>query len=141
MSVARGIGLPLQIDQATREKVFGYYARVLVEVDLSGPLPTSLMVELPDDGFMVSIVYVYLAPKCSACGMIGHQLKDCRNRENKDELRGRSRSRKPKQIYRPVEKNVENITEDNPASVSKPSNNSQNIEVRSQTKNSQSNCK
>lgn len=57
MSVARGIGLPLQIDQATRDKVFGYYARVLVEVDLSGPLPSSIMVELPDDGFMVDIVY------------------------------------------------------------------------------------
>ena len=110
-----------QIDQATRDKVFGYYARVLVEVDLSGPLPSSIMVELPDDGFILDIVYENLPPKCSACSLIGHQLKDCRNRENKDELRGRSRSRKPKQIYKPVEKkdgndftspqNIENLAQ------------------------------
>jgi len=28
MGIARGIGLPLQIDKATRDKTFGYYARV-----------------------------------------------------------------------------------------------------------------
>lgn len=127
MSVARGIGLPLQIDQATRDKVFGYYARVLVEVDLSGPLPSSIMVELPDDGFMVDIVYENWPPKCSACRLIGHQLKDCRNRENKDELRGRSRSRKPKQIYKPVEKKDGNV-------FTSP----QNIENLAQLNNSQS---
>jgi len=50
-----------------------------VEVDLSGPLPNSVMVELPDDGFPVEIVYENLPPKCSLCGLIGHERMNCRN--------------------------------------------------------------
>ncbi|KAL6182114.1 hypothetical protein ACLB2K_043537 [Fragaria x ananassa] len=45
MEIARGVGTPLQIDKATRERQFGYYARILVNIELSHDLPTSLMVE------------------------------------------------------------------------------------------------
>lgn len=45
MEIARGIGTPLQLDKATRERLYGYYAQILVNVDLSGDLPASIMVE------------------------------------------------------------------------------------------------
>ncbi|KAK9949758.1 hypothetical protein M0R45_005274 [Rubus argutus] len=43
--IASGIGTPLQIDKATKERQFGYYACILVDIDLSKNHPTSLMVE------------------------------------------------------------------------------------------------
>lgn len=108
MSIARGVGIPLKLDRATRAKTYGYYARVLVEVDLSAPLPSSLTVERSDYGFLVDIVYENIPSKCASCGAVGHQAANCRS--NKVQLdgsqkeRGRSRSRNPKQISRPIVK-------------------------------------
>jgi hypothetical protein len=45
MEIARGVGTSLQLDRATKERQFGYFARVLVDVDLAGNLPSCLMVE------------------------------------------------------------------------------------------------
>lgn len=36
--IVSGIGTPLTIDEATLSRVFGLYARVLVDVDMSGRL-------------------------------------------------------------------------------------------------------
>ena len=74
MRIARGIGMPLQLDKARREKI--YRSRVLV--DLSGPLTNSLMIERPNQGFPVEIGYENLPTKCSGCGRIGHSLSSCR---------------------------------------------------------------
>lgn len=63
MSIASGVGIPLQIDQTTRKRKFGCYARVLVEVDLSGPLPNQLSVEIPNYGFIVDVHYENLPSK------------------------------------------------------------------------------
>ncbi|KAK4840039.1 hypothetical protein QYF36_026832 [Acer negundo] len=85
MGIAREIGMPIQINKATREKSFGYYARLLVEVDLLGSLPNSVMVELPDeDGFSVDLVYEYLPPKFTIYGLIGYERVDCRNLGEED---------------------------------------------------------
>lgn len=66
------MGIPLQIDQATREK---RYARMLLEIDLSGPLPDFITVELPDYGFNVEIHYENLPAKCTCCNRSGHFVK------------------------------------------------------------------
>ncbi|KAM2923719.1 hypothetical protein COP2_039916 [Malus domestica] len=54
MEIARGVGTPLQLDSATRERQYGYYARILVDVNLADDLPTSLMVERESHGFPMS---------------------------------------------------------------------------------------
>ncbi|XP_024177848.1 uncharacterized protein LOC112183741 [Rosa chinensis] len=43
LEIARGVGTPLQLDAATKKQRYGYYARVLVDVDMLGALPTSIM--------------------------------------------------------------------------------------------------
>lgn len=57
MEIARGVGTPLQLDKATKEREFGYFARVLVDVDLAGNLPSSLMVERETHCFPIDVVY------------------------------------------------------------------------------------
>ncbi|KAL6143628.1 hypothetical protein ACLB2K_054323 [Fragaria x ananassa] len=58
MEIARGVGTPLQLDKATKEREFGYFARVLVNVDLAGNLPSSLMVERETHCFPIDVVVV-----------------------------------------------------------------------------------
>ncbi|CAN6708759.1 unnamed protein product [Malus baccata var. baccata] len=94
MEIASGVGTPLQLDSATRERQYGYYARILVDVNLAGDLPTSLMVERESHGFPVEVVYENLPPKCSHCGLIGHLANSCRQLKQMSRGRSRSRTRK-----------------------------------------------
>ncbi|XP_024161458.1 uncharacterized protein LOC112168770 [Rosa chinensis] len=71
-------GFESLLDAATKEQRFGYYARVLVDVDLLGALPTSIMVERENHCFPVRIDYENLPPQCAHCGLIGHAQKNCR---------------------------------------------------------------
>lgn len=43
--IASGLGTPLTIDEATKSRLFGLYARVLVDVDMSEKMFESVMVE------------------------------------------------------------------------------------------------
>ena len=43
--IAKGVGTPLHLDKATRDHTYGFYARILVDLDLSIDLPKSIMVE------------------------------------------------------------------------------------------------
>ncbi|XP_068312484.1 uncharacterized protein [Pyrus communis] len=79
MEIACGVGTPLQLDHATREKLYGYYARILVDVDLSADLPSSIMVEREQHGFSVDIIYENLPSTCGNCGAIGHYTNKCRH--------------------------------------------------------------
>ena len=74
MEIARGVGTPLQLDRATKERQFGYYARILVDINLASDLPSSLMVEHENFCFPVDICYEKLPDKCSNCGFIGHYV-------------------------------------------------------------------
>ncbi|KAK0573831.1 hypothetical protein LWI29_014219 [Acer saccharum] len=47
--MARGVGIPLKFDRATLEGDYGHFARMLIDVDLSKPLPDSIMIEVGED--------------------------------------------------------------------------------------------
>ncbi|XP_061995872.1 uncharacterized protein LOC133713830 [Rosa rugosa] len=75
MEIARGVGTPLQLDMATKEKAFGYFAKVLVDVDLASNLPSSLMVERENHCFPIEVIYENM---CDNCGMVGHIIDHCK---------------------------------------------------------------
>ncbi|KAK3205056.1 hypothetical protein Dsin_019102 [Dipteronia sinensis] len=69
----RGIGVPLRLDKATSDWDFVHYARVLVDVDVSSVLPTSVL--LVRDEFhssFIAIEYENLPTFCPTCYSIGH---------------------------------------------------------------------
>ncbi|XP_008350100.2 uncharacterized protein [Malus domestica] len=108
MEIARGVGTPLQLDHATREKLYGYYARILVDVDLSADLPSTIMVEREQHGFSVDIIYENLPPTCGHCGVIGHNTNKCRHLKGNHSdgmhphVEAHRRGRSPtRQVYRP----------------------------------------
>ena len=77
MDIAKGIGIPLRIDNNTLNGALRHYARVLVEVDLSLNLHDSLMIERIGKCFFIDIVYENLLRFCSSCSNIGHLPADC----------------------------------------------------------------
>ncbi|XP_024163836.1 uncharacterized protein LOC112170762 [Rosa chinensis] len=116
MEIARGVGTPLQIDKATRERQFGYFARVLIDVDLAGDLPPTLMVERETHCFPIEVVYENV---CTHCGRVGHMVDQCRflKSSNKEQNAQEQKvvkkpSRIGRQEYRPKTA-VNNVSEQN----------------------------
>ncbi|CAN6716814.1 unnamed protein product [Malus baccata var. baccata] len=84
LEIARGVGTPLQLDKATNEHQFGYYARALVDVDLAVDLPSSIMVEREGHSCPIDIVYEKLSDKCNHGGILGHTVDHCRHLKKKN---------------------------------------------------------
>ncbi|KAJ4719149.1 DUF4283 domain protein [Melia azedarach] len=99
MTIARGVGIPLQINQATRDMKYGFYAHILVEADLSKPLPDFITVELPNYEFDVEVHYENLPTKCNGCNRFGHADHQCRRR-TKSNIQNTNKTADPKQIHK-----------------------------------------
>ena len=78
-SIANVIGVPINISKYTLEKVFGFYAKVLVEVDASCSLPSSILIERDSFSFVLDVSYENLPSWCKHCGFLGHESSGCKN--------------------------------------------------------------
>lgn len=76
--IASAVGTPLLIDSATQNRVFGHYARVLVDMDLSKTIFNEVMVERTSYSFLIDITYERLPAFCTHCRNIGHHISACR---------------------------------------------------------------
>jgi len=76
--IASGIGTPLTINDATQSRLFGLYARILVDVDMSGKLFDYVLVEREEHGFPVAVQYEKQLAYCANCKMLGHTLQHCK---------------------------------------------------------------
>jgi len=78
--IAWAIGTPLSIDNVTKNKnrLFGHYAKVLEDLDLSGNIFYEVMVEREGYAFLVEIEYEGLPDFCTHCKSIGHNIASCR---------------------------------------------------------------
>ncbi|KAF5206115.1 hypothetical protein FRX31_004300 [Thalictrum thalictroides] len=79
MSIAKGVGCPIGVDKVTAERELGFYANVLIDLDLSKSLPNQILVEV-DDGeeFLQEIAYPALPKFCPHCQAIGHSKNECK---------------------------------------------------------------
>jgi hypothetical protein len=58
--------------------VFGHYARILVDMDLSQQVFDEVMVEREGYAFNVNVIYERLPEFCSHCKIIGHSIAACK---------------------------------------------------------------
>ena len=63
-SIARGVGTPISLDDCTINKTRGFFARVLVDLDMLAELPSQLLVERLGFVFVAEIEYKRLLPFC-----------------------------------------------------------------------------
>ncbi|KAK0582625.1 hypothetical protein LWI29_027805 [Acer saccharum] len=74
--MARGVGIPLKFDRATLEGDYGHFARMLIDVDLSKPLPDSIMIEVGEDCLFLTL-YFENVPSAVDCGSGAVGVEDC----------------------------------------------------------------
>jgi len=113
--IAGAVGTPLLIDNVTRNRLYGHYARILVDLDLSKKVFYEVMVEREGFAFPVSIEYEGLPDFCTHCHSIDHNINSCRrlhpHREDDqpldvgkkiiDNCKKSVHSRKPKETWKP----------------------------------------
>jgi hypothetical protein len=76
--IASAVGTPIDIDGPTRNRTFGHYARILVDIDLSKKAYDEVLVERDGFAFMVEIQYERRPLFCHHCYSIGHSISSCR---------------------------------------------------------------
>lgn len=72
------IGTPVLIDNATSKRLFGHYARILVDMDFNRKLFYEIVVEREGFAFPVEVVYERMPDFCTHCQNIGHHISVCR---------------------------------------------------------------
>jgi hypothetical protein len=72
------VGTPLALDESTKHRSFGHYARVLVDIDLSRRIFDEITVERDGYQFKLGVVYERLPEFCNHCNIIGHNFATCK---------------------------------------------------------------
>lgn len=75
--IASGLGTPLSIDEATQSRLFGHYAHVLVDVDMSDTLFETVLVEREGYAFPMNVEYERQPAFFPRCKRIGHSIQFC----------------------------------------------------------------
>ncbi|KAL5717480.1 hypothetical protein ACHQM5_010472 [Ranunculus cassubicifolius] len=80
MAMAKTVGTPIHVDRNTARRDNGFYASVLVDVDLSKRPPEKILVEVEDKNleFWQIIQFGKIPDMCNNCKVVGHVTADCR---------------------------------------------------------------
>ncbi|XP_026383844.1 uncharacterized protein LOC113279366 [Papaver somniferum] len=71
-TISRAIGNPIKVDAATLNYQSGFYAKVLIEVDLAKQIPNKLWIITRYGAFSQGVILTNLPKFCSKCKIIGH---------------------------------------------------------------------
>ncbi|KAK2663350.1 hypothetical protein Ddye_001924 [Dipteronia dyeriana] len=127
--LSKGIRVPLRLDKATINGDFVHHARVLVDVDMSALLPSSVLLERDEiHSSFILVDYENFRSFCSICSSICHLPSYCRWNKSKVPTAsvGKSsqsmaevsvedttfqpvRSRSSKMVYCPIDKTVQEV--------------------------------
>nr|XP_021851937.1 uncharacterized protein LOC110791493 [Spinacia oleracea] len=67
------LGIPLFADECTSAQMRVSFARLLVEIDVTQPLPKHVILQDPVGGtFSQPVLYDWLPPYCGTCKVVGH---------------------------------------------------------------------
>ncbi|XP_057785444.1 uncharacterized protein LOC131002986 [Salvia miltiorrhiza] len=81
IGIARYVGLPIKLDGFAFAGHVGHFARVLVDMDVSKPIPETLTVDEGTRSFEVEFVYENLPHFCGYCKLAGHNIAQCRRKK------------------------------------------------------------
>jgi len=72
--IASVVGTMLVIDNASSKRLYGHYARTLVDMDCSEKLFYEILVEREGFSFPVEVVYEWMPEFCTHCHNLGHNV-------------------------------------------------------------------
>ena len=76
--IPTAVGTPLVLDNATLKRLFGHYARILVDIDFSKKIFHEILIERKGAYYHVEVVYERILDFCSHCQTLGHDVTNCR---------------------------------------------------------------
>ncbi|XP_057789149.1 uncharacterized protein LOC131006012 [Salvia miltiorrhiza] len=76
--IGRWLGQPLKIDGMSIDDEVAHFARILVEIDLSQPLPEFMTIDGGEYFFNIEFSYEYIPLYCTICKITGHSPDKCR---------------------------------------------------------------
>lgn len=79
LEIANEVRTPLTLDDATKNRIFGHFVRILVDLDLSQRIFNEIMVEREGFSFYVEIHYERLREYYNNCATIGHSIDQCKS--------------------------------------------------------------
>jgi len=90
--IASVVGTPISLDAPTRNRAFGHYARILVDIDLSKRVFDEILIEREGFAFKVEVQYERHPLFCHRCYVIGHNVMTCKwlHQEAAKENRGKT---------------------------------------------------
>ncbi|XP_026410368.1 uncharacterized protein LOC113305562 [Papaver somniferum] len=77
-TISRAIGTPIKVDDASLQYQSGYYAKVLIEIDLSKTIPNKLWIITKFGAFSQRVILIKLPKFCTKCKIVGHLTSECR---------------------------------------------------------------
>ncbi|XP_057771048.1 uncharacterized protein LOC130990832 [Salvia miltiorrhiza] len=107
IGIARYVGLPIKLDGFAFAGHVGHFARVLVDMDVSKPIPETLTVDKGTRSFEVEFVYENLPHFCGYCKLAGHNIAQCRRKKQQD---NNTEATNPKSLDQPSFKSNHNKT-------------------------------
>lgn len=79
MTLGKGLGTPIGLDQRMIDRKYGYFANVLVDIDLAKPVPDRIIVkEEAGLEFTQPVEIPKLPAYCNHYKGIGHEITQCR---------------------------------------------------------------
>ena len=76
--IASAVGTPIDLDAPTRNRTFGHYARILVDIDLSKRAYDEILVEHEGFAFKIEVQYEKRPLFFHHCYVIGHNVSTCK---------------------------------------------------------------
>ncbi|XP_026419616.1 uncharacterized protein LOC113315568 [Papaver somniferum] len=71
-TIIRAIGTPIKVDAATLQYQSGYYAKVLIEIDLAKTIPNKLWIITKYGAFSQGVTLTKIPKFCTKCKIVGH---------------------------------------------------------------------
>ncbi|KAF6163833.1 hypothetical protein GIB67_016173 [Kingdonia uniflora] len=78
MSLGKTLGTPIHLDRSIINHDYGYHASVLVDIDLSNPIPNHVFIDV--EGKLINQeILLFRVPKfCNHCKNVGHNITKCK---------------------------------------------------------------
>ncbi|XP_009774607.1 uncharacterized protein [Nicotiana sylvestris] len=103
--IGSGLEIPICADECTTKVERISYARILVEISITKPLPTKITVKDPSGRqFDQSVVYDWKPTYCSTCLQLGH---NCQTKQAQPQM---NKQQKQKQEWKPKEQEKQGST-------------------------------
>jgi hypothetical protein len=76
-AIGNKLGKYVKTSEATLKGRYTSYARICIEMDVSGALPEAISLEFRDEEWIQSINYEQIPFRCRRCHENGHLIREC----------------------------------------------------------------